>query len=418
MRTAARIFLLLTGILLLAHYLPAGYWLIAARPQRPPFVFYSCVEQRFLLFRSGNGEVRRTDPAGNIYEREDFERLLPLDNYQQLYKDGRMPREINGVAVTPEKLRRDRVNLRLKAVALDSPSVALYPLIESASGRVRLEMPGDVMRLSADLEFLDVKRNTILADKTARFRQAFTTAGFVFPATVVGGNPSTLKPYDEGYFITDATGGIFHLRQEQGEPVLVKISDVVPADERARWTALKPRHIHVQEQGNREIRALIVESNGPAYLVIGPDYRLVTLPLQNYDPSTMNLSVRGDMLNRLVTVSSDVYVEAVALNRDYSFADRYIETATPVRDRPAGRLARALFPFTLDFEDDNSGFLGFHIKSGSHVAWWINSILLLAHAAWLLARKQLHLARWPDMAAVALGGVYGFLLALLLPRTG
>lgn len=417
MKLAARLFLLLTGTLLLAHYLPAGFWLVADKHQRAPTVFYSCLEDRFLLFRSEKGEIKRTDPAGAAYEREDFERLLPLDNFMQLYKDGRMPKEIDGVAITPEKLRRERVNVRLRPVLFDSPSTGLTPLLESQSGRVRLEMPGDMMRLGGGIEFLDVKSNRLLREKSAKYQKAFADAGFAFPARLIGGNPSTLKPYDEGYFLVDAGGSFFQLRQVRGVPELRRLADIVQPEEKGRWAQLHPRHLHVQEQDNREVRLVVVGEDGGVHLAIGKDYRLVTLPLKRFDPATMQLTLRGDLLNRLVTVSSDESVEAVVMNREYAFVDRHTETLMPREARPAGRLAAALFPFTLNFESDGSGFLGFHLSWGNKLAWAINPGLLVVLAGWWRWRKQPFGPRLPELAAVGVGGLFGFLLVWLLPKT-
>ena len=416
MKLAARIFLLLTGTLLLAHYLPAGFWLVADQRQRTPIVFYSCVEKRFLLFRSENGESKRTDPDGKLYSREDFERLLPLDNYLQLYKDGRMPKEINGVAITPEKLRRERVIARYKTDLLDSPGVALTPLLESDSGRVRLEMPDDFMRLGAGVEFINVKSNRIAAEKSAKFQKAFAAAGFVFPVKLIGGNPVTLKPYDEGYYLADATGAIFHLKQVRGEPELKRLTDIVAPEEKARWETIRPRYLHVQEQDNRELRLLIIGQAGDAHLVVGKNYRLVTLPLNHFDPTTMQLALRGDLLNRLVTVSSPEYVEAVVMDHDYGFLDRYTETLRSRAARPVGQFAAALFPVTLNFEDDNSGFLGFHLTPGSRWALWLNAAWLAALIGWMLFRKQPLARRVPEILAVAAGGVFGFATVFLIPK--
>jgi hypothetical protein len=415
MKIAARIFLLLTGTLLVAHYLPAGFWLLADKHQRSPIVFYSCVDKGFLLLRSDEGEVRRTDPAGKVYEREDFERLLPLDNYLQLYKDGRMPKEIDGVAITPEKLRRERLNVRLRSEMLDSPSTGLTPLLESQSGRVRLEMPGDMMRLGDRIEFLDVKANRLLPEKSARFQKAFTEAGFVFPTRLVGGNPSTLKPYDEGYFLVDSAGAFFHLRQVRGEPELHRLTDIVRPEDKDRWANLSPLYLHVQEQDNKEVRFLIVETNGGVHLVIGKDYRLVTIPLDKYDPTKMQLSVRGDLLNRLVTVNSDASVEAVVMDRDYKFVDRYSESLTPREARPAGRIAAEIFPFMLDFESDNSGYLGFYLVWGNWLAWGINLGLMIVLAGWWRLSKRPLTQHLAELAAVGFGGLFGFLLVWLSP---
>lgn len=417
MNPAARVFLLITGTILLAHYMPAGFWLVADERQRAPVVFYSCIEDRFLLLLFENGEARRSDPAGAIYEREEFERLLPLDNYLQLYRDGRMPSEIDGVAITPERLRRERINLRLRPAMLDSPSAGLVPLFDAESGRARLETPGDMMRLGRSVEFLDVKANRALPEKTARFQNAFAGAGFVFPARLVGGNPVARKPYDEGYFLVDAAGEFFHLRQARGEPQLRRLADFVAPGEKARWARLRPRHLHVQEQNNREVRLLIVGEAGDVHLVAGEDYRLVTLPLSRFDPATMQLWLRGDLLNRLVTVTSGEHVEAVVMSRDYEFVDRHTETWTPREDRPAGRLAAALFPFTLNFESEGSGYLGFHLARGNWPALAMNLGLLAALAGWWRVRKRPLAPRLPELAAVGVGGVFGLALVWLLPKT-
>jgi hypothetical protein len=417
MRIAARIFLLCTGVLLLAHYLPAGYWLIADQRQRGPTVFYSCIQKDFLLFRSEKGEIMRTDPAGNIYEREEFEQLLPLDNYLQLYKDSRMPKEIDGIAITPEKLRRERINVRLKPEALDSPAVALTPLLEAESGRVRLEMPGDFMRLGRTVEFVDAKSNRLLNEKSAQFQKAFAAAGFVFPVELIGGNPSTLKPYDEGYYLVDAKGDFFRLRQVRGEAELLRLTDLVAPEEKPRWAQLQPRYLHVQEQDNREIRVLIVGRDNRVHLVVGKEFRLVTLPVEHFDPAQMALTLRGDLLNRLLVVSSPEYVEAVAMNRNYELVDRYTVTLPAKAERSAGRIAASVFPFTLELESATSGFLDFHFVRGNGIAWGLNLALLAAVVAWWIFRQRPLRPRWPELAAVGFGGIFGFALIWLLPKT-
>ena len=116
MKLAARFFLIITGVLLLAHYLPAGFWLLADKSQRAPYVYYSSVTNKFLLYRFGKGEPLRVDTTGKVYERDEFEALLPLDNYTQLLRDGKMPKSINGIPIPVERLRRERINVRIKPV--------------------------------------------------------------------------------------------------------------------------------------------------------------------------------------------------------------------------------------------------------------------------------------------------------------
>jgi hypothetical protein len=293
----------------------------------------------------------------------------------------------------------------------------LTPLLESQSGRVRLEMPGDMMQLGDRIEFLDVKTNRLLAEKSARFEKAFDDKGFKFPVRLIEGNPTSLKPYDEGYFLVDSSGAFFHLRQVRGEPELCRLSDILSPADKNRWAEIHPRYLHVQEQDNKEVRLLIVDENGGAHLVIGKDNRLITQPLDKYDPTRMQFNLRGDLLNRLVTVSSNASVEAVAMERDYKFVDRYAETLTPRDARLAGRLAAVIFPLMLDFESDSSGYLGFHLIWGNALAWIVNLLLISVVAGWYRWSKQSLSQHLPELGAVGLGGLCGFLLVWLLPST-
>jgi hypothetical protein len=418
LKLLARLFLIVVGLLLLGHYVPQGYWLLLAkRWPHGPIVFYSCVTKDFLFMRYTNGVMARMDRQGKTYERPEFEALLPLDNWAQLIRDSRMPKAIDGVEVSPGKIRYERMSLRIRPDMLDTPEVPLHPLLESESGRVRLEMPGDFLRLHGGVTFVNAATNCVETEKSARFAKAFAAAGFVFPPAVIAGNPNILKPYDEGYFLVDASGATFHLRQVRDEPVLRRISEVVPAPAKAQWESLKPKFIHVQEQECREIRAFLLDQNNHPCLVVGKEYRLVPLPLEHYDPATVSLAVRGDLFNRLITANSDDHLELLALNRDYSVVGRYNE-ALPTREAsPAGVAARVLFPFTVHFEDDSSGFLGFYLTPGAPATWLISGLCVLGFTGWLAARKRLNWRHLPDILALAAGGVYGVLLLLLLPKT-
>ena len=299
---------------------------------------------------------------------------------------------------------------------IDTPSVNLTPLLDADTGRVRLEMPEDFMRLGSTIEFIHAQTNVIEREKSALYQSAFKAAGFVFPATVMGGNPSTTKPYDEGYFVADATGATFHLRQMRGKPDIRRVSSLASPEDKPKWEALKPLYFHVQEQDNREVHTIIVDKTNQAWFVVGKNYHLVPIPLKNYNPARMSLVVRGDLINRLVTATGDDYVEAVVLDRDYGLVDRYSEPLVARASTPAGKLARAIFPFTLRFEDVSSGYLGVFPEFGSSIALAVNGALLAALLAWLANRKQLSLSRLPEILAVAIGGLYGVILAILMPK--
>jgi hypothetical protein len=462
MRHAARIFLLLTGAALLAHYLPFGWHILTAKRQRGPFVYYSDTGAGFLFTRveksGGDTRVLHTDTAGRTLERDAFEALLPLTFHTQLYKTGVMPKEIGGVAITPGALRREQFNLRIRPADLDTPSVPLHPVFETDDGRARLETPPDFMRITGAaaqsgsgvsplsekrqdaastppppatltsrrraIEFLDPKTNTILPEKSALYSDAFARARFVFPVTAAGSNPTARKPYDEGIYLADAEGQTFLLRQARGQPDLLRVADRA-ADPDA-WRALRPRHIIVNEIETRELRALIIDAAGKPWLATGENHRLVPLPATRYNPAADTLSLRGNLLHRLLVVQTAPAPgaapahEAVALDRDYRVLDRHEETLPDPAALPAARAGRVLFPLDWWLADSDSGYLGFHARVTPRdllpAALALNLALLAAHIYILRRRRQLTPARLPDLAATATLGLCGFITALLLSR--
>lgn len=417
MKFFARILLLTVALLLLSHYLPAGYWLLAAKKNHSPTVFYSCVEKRFLFYRfGGQGQaLQYVDAEGKNYTRDEFETLLPMDNYLQLLRDGKLPKSINDTPISPEAIRRARVTYKIKPILLDSPIIPLTPLLEADNGRVKLEVPEDFMRLGKSIEFINAATNIVDREKSDRFAKALASAGFVFPATQVYGNPTTMKAHDEGYFVVDSKNTTFQLRQVRGEPEIRRIADV--AQDKAAWESIKPRFILVQEQESREIRSLLVDQSNHVYFVTGTDYRLVPVPLTRYNPSTMNLVVRGDLLNYLVTVSGENQFESIVLDRKYQLVDRYSEPLPRRDDTLAGRIAKTIFPFIVDFDNESAGFFGFFPEFGNRSALALNFVLALGVVGILTVRKQLEKERTLDLLFVAVGGIYGLILMGVLPKT-
>ncbi len=453
MKHAARIFLLLSATLLLAYYLPIAWHILTATRERGPFVQYSDTGHGFLFTRydfnptTRDVTIRYTDTAGRAYERDAFEQMLPLTYYAQLEKNGTMPRQINGVSLTASAIRRAMWSVRLRPDELDAPSVPLLTVFETASGRARLEVPPDYMRIRDDgrIEFLDPKNNSILAPKSALYTEAFASAKFVFPVTALGSNPSPRKPYDEGIYLTDSEGQTFLLRQALGTPILVRIADI--AADPAAWRALRPQHIIVNEVETRELRALIIDTDGHPWLATGKDHRLIKLPTTTYSPATASLSLRANLLSRLLIVQSEDKLEAIAFDKNYDVLDRHEETRPAPGQKPASKIAAILFPVSWWLHDNSSSYYNFHGKYGSLVALALNAVFFIIYLYILVRRSRKNaqpldipgtttpsqnakrrsagfqpaqsqlMTHIPELAAIALCGLCAFIPALLLPRS-
>lgn len=418
----ARIFLLLSAAFLLAYYLPFAWHVLTAKRIRFPFVQYSDTGHGFLFTRydispeTRDVTVHYTDTAGRAYERDAFEQMLPLTYFMQLEKNGTMPKQINGVKITASAIRREMWSLRVRPDSLDTPAVPLHTVFETDSGRARLEMPEDYMRIHKNgrIEFLSPKTNKILPEKSALYTKAFADAQFTFPVTAIGSNPNPRKSYDEGIYLADANGQFFRLLQAKGAPQLTRIADT--AADPAAWRNLRPQHIIIDEIETRELRAFIIDDTGQPWLAIGEDYRLVKLPVTDYNSAEDGLSIRGNLLSRLLILQKNDQLEAIALDRNYEVLDRYQEKLETSDQKPAAKLTRILFPLRWWLEDGDSGYFGFYTKIGATWSLALNAVLLLGYIIFLKQRRHNLRAQLPECGLIAIGGLCGLIAALLVPR--
>ena len=172
---------------LVAWIVPWAYRFLTTRAGKAPFVLYSPVIHDFALLDHADGERVRRDLQGRTYTEQEFDSILPLFYYRQLMADGRLPAELQGVPLTPKLIQTESFNFRHVPADRNKPLVGLYPLLESRSGRVDLEMPGDVFRITGErIEFIDMASNTVNEEKSRLFTRALLRKGFAF--TVTGSN--------------------------------------------------------------------------------------------------------------------------------------------------------------------------------------------------------------------------------------
>ena len=188
----SKLFFGFTVFVLLLWLLPWAYNFAFYKPERTPFTLWSCVVGDFAVVDfAGDGIVRR-DRGGRTYTDREFDSILPTFYARQLLNDERFPDSLCGVAVTPRLLQSENFMFRSTPAEINKPRTGLYPLLESMSGRVDLEMPDDVFRItSSGIEFVVMATNRIDRGKSDRFTEAMTRKGFRFPALAVAVIPST-----------------------------------------------------------------------------------------------------------------------------------------------------------------------------------------------------------------------------------
>ena len=310
MRRFSTILLYVTIAFLLLWQLPWCYNFFVVKPEKTPFTLYSFVIGDFAQMgqEEGKGSVRR-DLAGNIYSEAAFDSILPMFYFRQLMSDERFPDTIQGIAVTPKMVQTENFNFRSVPSDINAPSIGLYPLMESMSGRVDLKMA----------------TNSVKEDKSLQFTEAMTKKDFRFPATEIVGNPTVKKEYDEGYLLLDADRRLFHLKQVKGRPYVRAIT--LPE-------GLTLKHLYLTEFRNKKTLAFMTDVNNAFYVLQNRTYEIVKTGIPVFNPETDALTIIGNMFDWTVRVTTPTSDNYYALNADDYSLIKKLENASSTHSMP------------------------------------------------------------------------------------
>jgi hypothetical protein len=401
----SRMALLIVTIFVFSVYLPEFFWKIFYKPRTSYFIMYSPIIDNFVIQRVTQEGSGYYDATGSDLTRRDFDRLLPLLSARQLMFEGRFPDSLRGIKLNPEEIGLNNIRLMTVPYDQDCDEIRVYPIFESRSGRVRLELSDDYFRITDKMEFIHAPSNMVNQELTELFTGELVSQNFAFPAKLIAGNPTTRKPFDEGYFLVDAENKMFHCKMVQGKPYLARI--LVP-------DSVHVGYISVSEMNLKEFYGLIITTDNHCYLISYDNYRLSEMPVPQYDRSRDRMRVYGDLFFRTINVFSDTAVASLAVDRNYRILDTYQETWEGQYESTAGGVSEFLFPFSIRLKSEDSGFIGFFIHPPSLRSLWgilVFSMLFLLLLA--LRRKSLK-NNWVDFLLVLTCGIYGLLAVLII----
>jgi len=396
----SRYILVLAAVIGLAVAMPNLYWTIMEKPVNSPFVMYSCVENTFMIQHTTPTLVRE-DLKGNKYSREDYEQKLPLMYNMQLTSNGTMPDSINGVAMEMRVLRKARSSYKYQPKSMDSPQPGIYPLFESQSGRVNLEMPNDFFRIRNRIEFIDAASNKVDEEKSTTFTAALTKRGFNFPALLIAGLPTTRKSCDEGYLVTDANNQLFHLKMEKGKPYVKNVK--LPSNLTFKW-------IECVDFANKLYYAYLISATNEIYVLFQDTYELLKLPVSGFHPEVDVLKIMGDLFHYNVILEGDSYLRAVVLDSKFNNVDEYSEKWEDKYHRKEGKIFDFLFPFELTLKSETSRYLDFRMNHSSGYYWLLLSMLLVGlEVYWIRRMKNKITDHLLDLGIIVVTGIFGFI---------
>lgn len=298
----------------------------ASKPASTPFTLYSSVVGEFAMLEHKDERMSYSDRAGRQYTEEEFDSILPMFYYRQLVTDGRFPETICGRAVTPREVQISNFMFRSTPSDINKPHIGLYQMLETMSGRVDLELPNDVFRMTNEgIEFINMATNAVNSTKSDAFTSLMKNKGFTFPAYRIAGNPTDRKEYDEGYVMLDANRKLFHVKMTKGRPYCRAIE--LPE-------GMVPEHLFITEFTARTMLAFIIDSAGGFWVVDKPSYDVIRTGVPSIDPTRESILIMGNMIDWTVAVANSGYEHYYALSAtDYSLIDS-MSFDTPGGDIP------------------------------------------------------------------------------------
>lgn len=331
------------AVIVLAWLLPALYDLVFPRTDKMPFVVYSCLDSTFIRFESTGKQVRYVDFRGQEFTKAEADSLLPLFAFRQLVAEGRLPDSLFGVELTPKKIQQNAFHFKTSPKQLNKPAVGLYTMLESASGRVDLQLPPDVFRLTKDgLEFIDCETNTVNKAKSLSFSRELTKYGFVFPVQLIWGNGSTRKDYDNGFLLTDANNRLFQLKMVKGAPWVREI--------RSQTSDIRHQtfiQLFTIEPANRALIGLVVDDAHQLFAVRS-NGELAHIGIDEYNPQSMQITIVGDLMHWTITLYTENDSRYYAV--DAQTFERVACEIVPDPELPISqRVRRWLLPVRLHF---------------------------------------------------------------------
>lgn len=308
---SSKILLYISVALILLWALPWLFNFFNVQQASAPFILYSSVIDDFAAIENQGKDLVRKDFKGNTYTATEFDSILPLFYYRQLISEDRLPKEIKGVALNPRLVQTESFMFRNSPEDVNKPVIGLYSLLESSSGRVDLEMPDDVFRITNErIEFIDIASNSINEKKSKTYTEALLKKGFVFPTKVIAGNPTTHKDYDEGYILVDNANNLFHFKRVVGRPFVRKIE---------KDPNIAINFAVVNEFRNHKHLAFLTDKDNKLYVLLAKSYELIQLPVEKYDPTTQYLTIFGNVLDWTIKIGSGNTLKFYAVSaNDYS----------------------------------------------------------------------------------------------------
>ncbi|MDE6452456.1 MAG: DUF4857 domain-containing protein, partial [Odoribacter sp.] len=360
-----RLFLVLLGVMVLAMTLPELYRKYFEERPVKKLIYYSEISKNFMISEEyGDTLTHETkmvyyDQTGKQYTEREYNRQLPFLHTRKLALLGELPDSVNGIRFDQQLLKTTKRGMLMPA---SSFNFQLNPLFESESGKVRPEMPDDLFRINRrGIEFLDPATNKILPEKSRIFNDAMKAAGFQAPARDIYGIPSPLKSRDDGYFIIDSRGALFHLKKIKDRPYCRHIEKNITV---SSMKCMVPGDLYAYIYDDRQ-----------QLHILRTDYSIKRLPIR---PGNGRFVYSTNCFYKSYKNTDNDSVRLYVLNTDYDLEDYHAMETDSYAKSPVAQTEQYLFPLKIMITPGYAYVIPIFNSPGRFI--WLNLFLMLVLA--------------------------------------
>ncbi|MDP2302779.1 MAG: DUF4857 domain-containing protein [Ignavibacteria bacterium] len=394
-----KLILSLVIIFIASIYLPEIFWKTFPQRYYLPRIVYSPILDDILIIKGDFKESMVVDLKGNSYNTREYEALVPQTAFTQLLFLGKLPDTVKGVAFTASELRKNLYRTGVEPAKIDAFKLLMHPLIESKPNRASLSFPNEFFSITEKrMKIVDCRTNIVNEEMSDLFTSELMDKDFTFPAKELFGNPTTRKPFDEGYFVIDSKDQFFHLKRVKNKPYVHKVK--LPENS-------KVVHMEVLERDLHEFFGYFVTDDSKFYMLREGDYHIVNIPIEDYDYKNSVMGLNGDILYRRVNIMNDNKISTFVYDRSYKLITSYKDSVIHKDETTFGVTAAYIFPFTFTLAGSKSLFINFDFDYKDFRFLLINFILVILFAGFLKYKKYDLSKNIFQFLLIAVGGIYG-----------
>lgn len=401
--------IIILGVLLLANILPKHYEHMFSKRVTTAEIAFSPVKEEFIKVERLAGKerkkVRSTLDGKETFTEEEYQALFPFIYYSNLLGWDKFPKKFEMYKDNISIITNSSQWAFMHKPSVNDKPVGLYPLFESASKFNDLVLPDAFFRLKNSIEFINSETNKVDSKQSNLFKEALLKKGLHFPIQKAFGNPSTMKPFDEGYFLIDATKQLFHMKQKQGMPVIQKIDT----------KGIDIKYISIVEDKRKEFYGLVLDQQDSLYLLMYDDYELVKIPVAPLDGINSTLVLKTNPMYRYFTfygLDEEKGANVISLyvtDLDYELVDQNIYEYPNSVEGIYKTAKSILFPFILELTKDDSYKYSLEIKSFSLNGFLFNLVMVLFYFIYIRLSRRALKVNVVNVILISIGGVYSLI---------